>query len=314
MWRFTFIFLITILLQGLSVQAQTLDPDAEILLVPNNPKPGERVTARLQSFGINLSQSIITWKYNNTTIESGAGKTSITITAPSATTPATLSAVATSIEGTAQASITILPASVDILWEAVDAYTPPFYKGKALAPTQGVIKVTAIPHSNAPKTLTYQWQQNNSALQTLSGVNKNSITIRADELNSEERFSVSTSGYGFSGSNNVTIPTRDPDIVAYTKKEGFIDFSKGVTKNILTPNTGISLFFAPFNFSVPQSINNDLDINISTGENDITNLQQKNQVVVTTPTEGGDGQLSVIIQSVKKRLQRAARTFTLSPY
>lgn len=289
--------------------AQTISQDASITLIPSNPKPGQVLTAQLESFDVDLSKSLITWNYNGKKIESGIGKTVVSVTAPSTSTQVVLSAIATGQEGVVQASISIWPASVDLIWEAADAYTPPFYKGKALAPINGLIKVAAIPHISAPRNSSFSWEKDTSALPLQSGTNKNSVSFIADPLNTNEEVSVTVRGGTFSASNTLTIPTRPPAIVAYRKKEGFIDFSKGFIDTILLAEGGSRIFFAPFNFSILSDPIKDLSIEILSGTDNITNEGKPTELLISSDSNGS--QITTSFESIKRPFQQIKKRFDI---
>src|SRR5690606_39124133 len=89
------------------------------------------------------------------------------------------------------------PSQIDLLWEATDAYTPPFYKGKALPIQQSELRVTAIPETflieptDAPN-LVYYWDRNYSRDVAKSGFGKQSYSLTADPLNPTEKIKVTS--------------------------------------------------------------------------------------------------------------------------
>ena len=90
----------------------------------------QNVQIRLNSNGFDLTQASIVWVYNGATVASGIGKTMITVVAPANGRVGTISATANGSDFSATTATLILrPASVDVLWEGADSYTPPFYKG-----------------------------------------------------------------------------------------------------------------------------------------------------------------------------------------
>ncbi len=293
-----------------TLRAQMISPDIAITLIPENPKPGQQVTAQAESFGTSLSESTITWTYDGKTLAKGVGETVVTFFAPTTSIATTLSVTAVGATGTAQTSVRIWPASLDLIWEAVDAYTPPFYKGKALLPINGTAKVVAIPHSSAPKNITYKWEHNDQALSLQSGTNKNALTFTADPLDSTDTVTVSAQGGTFSSRTTVQIPTRTPSVIAYKKTEGFIDFSKGFFNTIVLPSNGARIFFAPFNFSIPNTISKDLLITITSGTEDITDPARANEVVLSSSSNGST--LRVVFQTIGRSLQQITKSFGIT--
>ncbi|MCC7436712.1 hypothetical protein IT402_02475 [Candidatus Nomurabacteria bacterium] len=291
--------------------AQILPQDINISIAPSEPKPGEQVRATVQSFSMDLSFATITWKYNNKVIDVGTGKTTVSFTAPSSSSTSVISVSASGNEGFAESSLIIRSASVDMVWEASDSYTPPFYKGKALPSVGARIKVAAIPSITAPKTLSYKWQYNGDAVLNQSGTNKNSISIKTDVLSSNENFSVAISNGGFSGSGSTSISLRDPNIVMYQKSNGFIDYTNGSLKDVYVNLPGVTLRAEPFNFSFSNSLENSLSIGFKLGEQSFIGTSSIQELSITRPEEGGESSINTTITSIKERLQQLSKTFIL---
>lgn len=305
-----FFFLISFF-SSLFAVAQVLPQDIDITLYPSEPRPGQSVTATAQSFGMDLNSSTITWTYNGTTLSVGTGKTSVVFTAPSSSAVATLSVSASGQGGTASSSLIIRSASVDVIWEAIDSYTPPFYKGKALAPIGGKIRVTAIPSATAPKTLSYSWQYNGDAVLNQSGSNKTSITIKTDVLGTNESFSVRAIGGSFTGSGSTQVQLRDPQILVYQKSNGFIDYTRGSTRDVYITTPGVTLRAEPFNFSIINSVDKSVSLGFVLDGQSFVGTSNAQELSITRPDTTGDSPFSVTATSLRERLQTIKRSFTL---
>ncbi|MDQ5931115.1 MAG: hypothetical protein QG674_281 [Patescibacteria group bacterium] len=311
MKRFFYIFLATFFILIGTTYSQALPLDISISTIPTEPKPGQTVSARVESFGMDLNSSNISWFYNGKNIGSGLGKTSVSFIAPNSSSVAELSVSATGSAGSAQASLTIRSASVDVIWEAIDSYVPPFYKGKALAPVGGRIKVTAVPSITAPKSLSYYWKYNGNAVPGQSGTNKNSLTIKTDVLSGNENFSVDTRGGSFSGSGSTGVTLREPETLVYQKINGFIDYSKGSTRDVYISAPGVTLRTEPFNFSITNNVNNSLSIGFILGEESFVGTTNSQELSITNPGSGGESTFVVNTTSLRERLQQTRRSFIL---
>lgn len=237
----------------------------DIIVTPENPVPLSKIQLTAVSYDIDLDQAKITWAYNGKIIPDGTGigvKT-ITMIAPNSGVSGNVTVTVEAIgmdPATAQA--TLNPASVDILWQAVNSYTPPFYKGKAKPSTGAVIRATAIPAYSAPKQVSYNWKQNDDARQSASGVNKNSLTITNKFTDNAEVFTVDARGGAFDGSGKATAVIGEPSLVGYENNAGFIDYANGSVNSISTSNSGMVLRLEPFFFSI-QDIARDLIISVT---------------------------------------------------
>jgi len=290
-----------------------LSPDISLTVVPNDPLPLQRVTITAESFGVNLDQASMRWTYNDRVIDSGTGRKSITITAPAAGTMGTITLSASGIDfSTTTTSLVLRPASVDLLWEAADSYTPPFYKGKALPVVDGLIRVTAVPSSAAPKQLVYTWSRNDTVLGSLSGYGKSSLLFRNDSLNANERIAVSAQGGSFTGTASTPITPGNPSLVVYQKNEGFIDYANGASNSIATGENGLVLRMEPFFFSVSTSIAKNLGFAITEGEIDITNSTTPNELYLSAPGNRGSSVFTIAISTLAYTLQNLTRNLTIT--
>ncbi len=288
---------------------------AEISLstIPANPAPGASVRIEAQSYGADLDQSNITWRYNGKIIDGGIGRKNITITAPVSGAVGTITMTATGAGfASTTATMVLRPASVDLLWEAADSYTPPFYKGKALPSTNSLIRVTGILSASAPKQLVYNWSRNNSVLGASSGFGKSSLLFRNSELESTELISLEATSGTFSGTASINITPGDPSVVVYEKNEGFIDYANGSSSTVNTGENGLILRFEPFFFSTPLSIARSLSFTITENDNDVTNPNIQNELYLSAPEVRGSALFTVAINTISYTLQQLTRPFTIN--
>lgn len=292
----------------------SLSPDISIVANPENPRPGDSVFLEVVSFSVDLNQATIIWKFNDKTIASGIGKTKISITAPSSNANGLISATVTgSGFQTTQALYTLRSASVDLLWEAVDAYTPPFYKGKALLSRNGLIRVSAIQTRSAPKNLSFEWTRNDVAVPAYSGYNKNALVFKNETLKGEERVSVSANGGLFSGSKSITLTPGKPKIVGYQKRDGFIDYANGFTNTFQTTDPGITFRFEPYFFSIPRGdLSKDLSFDIKNGGVTVFGDTKPNEISLSNPGNRQESTITVSINTVLYSLQNALQAFSIS--
>jgi hypothetical protein len=307
-------FLSLVLLGGIlatkTVFAQSESIDLSIIAIPNDPLPLQQVRLEVKSYAMNLDSATITWKSDGRILDSGVGRTRLTVTAPANGGVATITASVGGI-GQAVASITLRPSSVDMLWEAADAYTPPFYKGKALPPINGVFRVTAIPAANVPRNLVYRWSRNGSSQQTSSGYGKSSLLFRNSELQTTERVDVSAESGNFTGASSITITPRAPSLVAYQSIDGFIDYANGSTKTISSNQPGTVVRFEPYYFSRSRSITSDLSFNFDVADQPIAGTQTPNELRLSRPEGGGAVSIHAVVDTVTYSLQHIDRLFTL---
>jgi hypothetical protein len=212
---------------------------------------------------------------------------------------------------TSTTAIDLRTAKVDLLWEAADSYTPPFYKGKAMFIKNGLVRVTAIQLRSAPKNLSYEWSRNDSVDSDSSGYNKNSIVFRNETLKQQERISVVAENGLFNGKNSLTLSPKEPQIVLYQKKEGFIDYNNGHLSEISSQGPGITLRFEPYFFSIPQSMARNLEFTIKNNDNRLYGEQRQNEISLSRPENGGQSAIEVGVATTVYSLQNALKQFNI---
>lgn len=277
--------------------------------IPANPRPNQLVMVRLQSYAADLDTASVVWTLNNRTIESGIGAKEVSITAGPSDSSYTLQATVTTGGSQFRLSTLIQPSSVDLVWEAIDSYTPPFYKGKALAAGGSRIQVSAFVSSPNPRSTVYAWERNGIPEQRASGVGKNSFTFIHNEVNPVESISVSTRNTNtINGSGAVAIRPINPSIIVYEKRGGFVQYSTAYTDIFTMNNPGTTLRIEPFYFSVPRSLEDDLSFALQIGD-EVPQTASINEVQLSRPDIRGQQTLSIgiekfntILQAVEKKL------------
>ncbi len=295
-------------------RAQTATIDLSLSMVPLNPLPLQNVTITAQSYSTDINQANMTWTYNDKTIASGVGQTAITIVAPASGVAGTITVTASGAGfDTTSATLLLRPASVDLLWEGVDSYTPPFYKGLALPSLGGIIRVTAIPSISAPKQMSFAWSHNGDAQPSRSGYNKSSFVFQNSDLVPTDQVEVSGQSGSFSGTSSVAIAPGDPTVVGYANTDGYIDYANGSTDNLSTSNTGIIAHFEPYFFSALVSISHDLTFSYTDPNgNSIPAGDIPTELRLSRPDGGGRSQVSVLIQTVAYSIQNITRQFSIN--
>jgi hypothetical protein len=317
MYRTFFLLIILGLFGATPIFAQSGDispaSDITISMTPSNPDPGERIVLEIKSYGVNLNQANIVWRYNGKIVSSGIGRTSINTVAPNANSTGLITATVSGAGfETISTALDIRTAKVDLLWEAADSYTPPFYKGKALLSTNGLIRVTAIPARSAPKNISYEWSRNDAVVQSASGYNKNSFTFRNETLKRQERISVTSESGLYGGTSSITLVPTLPQLVLYKKEEGFIDYNKGYTSTMTTTDPGITLRFEPYFFSSQRnSLSTDLVFEIKNNDNIIYGNQKPNEISLSRPDNGGLVNIGVSVNTSVYSLQNVLKQFSI---
>jgi hypothetical protein len=235
--------------------------DISLDVEPQNPDAFQEVTLTLKTFAIDLDIHNITWLVNGDEFTSGIGKKSITLKTGAYGQATNIQARINGQDGSiVLKNITLRPATVDVLWEAVDSYVPPFYQGKALPSRGAVIKVTAIPnliigdeyltHSN----LDYTWSWNFNIKGSSSGFNKQFMAIKNSVINRQETVSVDVKNTSATvrGSGTTKISFFAPEILWYKNfsRSPQYDMRRAVSGNLSIGQNNAELVAVPYFFSV----------------------------------------------------------------
>jgi len=297
-----FLFLL-LLLPVLFTSAQTSLNDFTINMYPETPAPSSLVTVTIDSIAFDINQASIAWSVDGKQELAGIGERVLKLKAgPSGS--KTIVDVLVNIGGLRLIKrAVIVPASTDLLWEAIDTYTPPFYKGKALPAQEADIKLVAIPDVISsgtrlkPNEFDYEWRKNGNVESSGFGFNKSYFVFRNNYLNKNEEVGVfAKSRGGAKGSGGALIAIVAPKILFY--EEGGSLYQKALTSLELTKET--ILVAEPY-FIFPRNLLSS-DLILDWKINDVkTTTTQKNKIILGPTQSVGASSISLDIKN-KSRL------------
>jgi hypothetical protein len=333
MWQPTdkkifFFFLVILLLYPIGVSSQlkipVINPSVSFTLTPQNPKPGDSVNVKIDSFFIDLDLSSIDWFVNGERVARGNGLNSISTTMGELGSETIVSVVVRPDEITEiLEQILIRPSHVSILWEA-RTYTPPFYRGRALPSSSSEIFAeadavfvrsngTTIPNSE----LVFTWKKNNAIIEKSSGLGKPYATFTGPLLFGEDIVSVDvvSTDNQFSGRALLRIPAAEPYLSLY-KDDPLLGamYHQALGERNNVPSSDITLAAIPFYTSIKKpndsrmsyiwEVNNQ---NIETDPNDPFRI-----VLRLAGGLVGTANVSLDISHLDDFLQSAEKTWSLS--
>ena len=285
---------------GLQVHAEDIaSADIEVNVTPQNPEPYQDVTVDIQSFATDMNTAYIEWIDAGKIVLSGTGRTSYTTKTggPDSPTNITVSIVPAGGTGKVSKKITIYSSDIEVFWEAVDGYTPPFYRGKSFSSSEGRVKVVAIPNTTTGKgktgNIAYSWRENDTAVPSAGGYKKDSFIFQNDAINSSDSISVSASSTDglYNASKTISIPIVKPQILFYKK----------------SPNTGTeysqALFSeASFDDEIATIVAEPYFLNIN-GEG-IPTPSRPRELTIKPESRGGSATIRVVIEGVDSLFQK----------
>ena len=198
--KLRYILTILALFTPLIIGAQQESPTSLVLSsTPTHPGAYEKVTLNVDYYLSDLDRATISWYINDALVERGTGSREINLTTGGIGEEKSIRASVTTKEGKSLfKTIKIIPADLDILWEAY-THTPTFYKGKSLASADSIVRFSAIPHFISGKTtindqnLFFDWQTDGEIIGNSSGNGRSTVLVRTNTGFSDTNVSVTAS-------------------------------------------------------------------------------------------------------------------------
>jgi len=295
-----------------------------VSMVPINPEPGQNVKITLSSFSYDLDRSKITWIINGVTKKTEIGLKEFNTSAGNNGQKTTVKvSVETPTAGIQEVEAFFIPSLVDLIYEA-SSYTPPFYKGKSLNPSQGMVRIIAMPELIRPtgekipaQNVIYQWKKDGEAYQSASGLGKNTFTfsgtipIRDVEI---EVIASSLAGDIYA-SKKLTIVNNSPKIIFYEDNPLYgIMFNRAIGNVVHMTEDEFKVKAFPYYMGVGYTGSPDLNYNWTINNALSENLDTDKTAMIFRQESSGAGtaSISLKIENLVKIFQFATNSFTLN--
>ncbi|MDE2030676.1 MAG: hypothetical protein KGI58_00215 [Patescibacteria group bacterium] len=278
---------------------------------PENPEPYQDVTISLVSYATDLNKATIEWRSGSKVLLSGIGRTNFSIKAPGPNVTAVYTATITPVGDTNSITkqIIISPSDIEVLWESVDGYTPPFYKGKSFASPESLIKVVAIPDTSAVKSssnLVYTWKNNGKTIQSASGYGKDSYIFANNELNRSEEITVSASTVdgSYNATKTINIPIIDPKIVFYKRSptDGVL-YNSALVNDVFMSGDEFTIVATPY-FLATLGNEDKFTYSWQINGNSISTPSKKTELTVRPSSRGGYATIGVTMENLNTFFQK----------
>src|SRR3972149_849740 len=257
MSRFFIIFLTLFFIAG-AAEAQLAGGGFEVSISPETPAPFEEITISLDSFVFDINQANIRFIVDGSEALRGTGERILKLKAKDVGERTVVDIIVTSSSGQVAKRAVIIPAGIDILIEAIDVYTPPFYRGRSLPTTESRIKAVAMPNimvagrKIAPNQLGYEWSRSGNIDQSGFGFKKSFFVFKNSMLNKRENIGVSASGQQAElGGSTVNLEMTAPKILFYEDSEEGVKYERALDS--LSLHKEATVVAEPFFFS-PRNI------------------------------------------------------------
>jgi len=298
--------------------------DIFVETIPDIPGTNELVDIKLESYSFNLNNYYIAWFKDGEKVNAGYGEKELQFRTGKSGEVTDITAVIEFNGQVFRKELQFAPSEVDLLWEAIDSYKPPFYKGKTLALPQSKLKITAIPETllveptDGPN-LIYYWDRNYQRNQKNSGFGKQSLEIELDPLLEEERFTVTSNDRRENSfaKNNITISpqTETAKVLFYEiNDKGRLMTNRAFNTNTNLDKDTIRLSFHPLHISSIKRNFTDLFVNwsINNEPRPPQDFTRQNELFITTNGTSGKTKIDINLEGIEKILQKTQESFELN--
>ena len=291
-----------------------LSSELGVEIIPSYPRPNEMVYINLTLYTDDLNSADISWYQDGKAVLSGKGETKYSFRAGPIGSETSIEIRVKLLSGASFSKTLILnPASVDVVWEA-NSYVPPFYRGKALHPKQGSLKVVAMPEfvkngvRISPQNLVYQWSNGITVYQDQSGYGKNVVTLDGSLLGRQEQISVLVTDpvNNLVAQGLVDITPVDPEIVFYQNDPYYgLIFDSAVANQFDLKTDEMQILAAPYYFTKESAglLKYDWMLNGTS----IPDLADSQTAIFRKPEDkmGGQSLVSLRVENMNRILQQA---------
>lgn len=288
--------------------------DLTIRQFPESPREGEEVKLTLESDKYNLNIANITWSVDGQESDSGVGRKTLSLKAPT-NGLAQIILAKVSQEGFNDDQIQkALEANTNfILYEGVDSYVPSFYKGRRLPTKEGTVRAAffsfkdgQISGFNDFSKENYSWKINGEDKHEYSGTGKILNTMQTSIMDSSVNLKISKRDANQNiKSAETNIPLQKTEVLVYKTDE------KKLLKQVLSDTeTGkkIYLFVEPFFFSISNK--KDTILLYDWKINDVATKISTPWSVVFSGKERDSVKINLDIANKEKVTQENSRGFT----
>ena len=302
------------------LQKSQIAESVTLTSTPSFPKPFQKVLLQLEAFGPDLNSSYITWFVNGTAQKAGNAQKNLEISAGKAGSATNIQVIIEPRGAAAiEKNITLQPADIDLVWEAV-SYAPPFYKGKALYAPQGKVVVSAIPYvlergiKIDSKNLIYKWSKDGQILGSMSGYGKNTLTQYGSVISRPVTISVEVTSpkSAVKTSGSVVINPTQTKVLLYEVNPLYgIQYENALGKELVMKDSELTLIASPYFFSIEDKTFGKLSHKWTLNNKKIEEESGKDIITFRKPETVGTSQISLSIESDNKVLQSARNTVLL---
>ena len=191
---------------------------------------------------------------------------------------------------------------VDVLWEAINSYTPPFYKGKAMPPLEANISAVAIATGLPGADLMYTWEKDEQRQAAQSGRNKDLFGYIGTPLDQQNSIAVTVSSPSgtFEKRKSAVIPYQSSEVLFYEDDSqlGTL-FNKNIKNgHIVGDSKKISLTAIPYFLSADTLSSKSIEMIWAVNNGSLPEQKVKNKIILEGLTgTSGESVISIFIKN-----------------
>ncbi len=298
----------------------SFEDDLQVEVVPSYPKPNEIVWLNLAIYTTDLDSADIGWYRNGKQEVLGKGLKQYSFRNGNAGETTSIEIRVRLQDGTVfSKKLSFAPAEVDLLWEA-DSYVPPFYRGKALHPRQGKLRVVAMPNFTTngkvvpASKLIYEWSDGMQVYQSQSGYGRNVLSLNGSILGSTEQIQLTVRDPNSSliAQSFLDVPTTDPELLFYRNDPYYgLLLDNAITEPIALTSQEVEVFASPF--YITKELGSALKYNWTLNGQVVPELSNSRTAIFRKPESGsGRSDVRVEVKNENKILQFTDSRITIN--
>lgn len=302
------------------VQAQVKGSDVVLAIFPEHPATNQNVQAKLDTFVIDLKKAYISWSVNGQRLSGGIGRDTFSFDIGPGGAQSELSVSIETIDGQSIVkNLYVSPLELDILWEAHNSYTPPFYRGKTLISKEGEYKVSAVPSTGnsitGTKNFSYAWSKDGNAQLGSSGWGKSSFTFKNTYLDRTNTIEVKVSDIlnKFSGSKNITLEAGSSKVLFYkVNKDIGILTNVAIEENFEIKKEGETIAAIPYFINTQNLEDSNILFKWKVGGQNVLTEEPRNQIsIVPESGKKGFSTLGLTVENTRNLFQGIGKTINV---
>lgn len=292
----------------------TTNESIRLIVTPQNPKPLDKITVSIESSLVDLSDATITWQLNGRTMEEGKDMRVWNTTLGPNSTATNIKVLINSREyGIIAKEITLRLGEIDLIYEA-ETYTPPFYKGRALASAQSIVKAIAVPNLQnrggqiPSRDIVFTWKRNGEVDAANSGRGKSTYRFSVGNLPSNSPI-VEVTASSLDGSivayGSLIVPHEKPEIIFYEENALLgVELQRALGDIFIMKQPETTLVAYPYFFSAKAKDSRDLNFTWVINSEEVTPIGNSvAKITLRKPEGSGNSYVSLNIDHARQIFQ-----------